>query len=237
MRRAPVVTFDVFSALLDSRRGAAACLGDLAGRRGWPVDGRSVYDAWDRHNKAAHRAARRGGFRSYAELAEEALAAAYAELGLAGDPAADPAADTALLLAGLPSWPTWPDVPEGLAAVAARHRVGLLSNIDDALLERTAVAGPPVDPDLVVTSQRAGAYKPDPRIYRYAARVARDVAGAELVHVASSARDVRGALEAGLRVVRLRRPGHHLDPAGPRPPVEVDDLTALTAVLADLPDG
>ena len=31
----------------------------------------------------------------------------------------------------------------------------------------------------------------------------------------TSARDVRGALEAGIDVIRLRRPGHRLDPSGP----------------------
>jgi 2-haloacid dehalogenase len=49
--------------------------------------------------------------------------------------------------------------------------------------------------------------------------------------VATSARDVRGALEAGLEVVRLRRPGHALDPAGPRPAVEVGSLHDVVTVL------
>jgi 2-haloacid dehalogenase len=49
--------------------------------------------------------------------------------------------------------------------------------------------------------------------------------------VATSARDVRGALEAGLDVVRLRRPGHGLDPAGPRPPAEAADLHDLVTAL------
>jgi 2-haloacid dehalogenase len=51
------------------------------------------------------------------------------------------------------------------------------------------------------------------------------------VHVASSARDVRGALEAGIEVIRLRRPGHALDPTGPRPEREAGDLTELAALL------
>jgi FMN phosphatase YigB (HAD superfamily) len=49
--------------------------------------------------------------------------------------------------------------------------------------------------------------------------------------VATSARDVRGAVEAGLDVVRLRRPGHDLDPAGPRPAAEVDHLHDVVTVL------
>jgi 2-haloacid dehalogenase len=57
------------------------------------------------------------------------------------------------------------------------------------------------------------------------------------VHVPASARDTRGALEAGLAVVRVRRPGHRVDPAGPQPEHEVDDLTQVPAVLARVSAG
>jgi 2-haloacid dehalogenase len=35
----PLVTFDLFSALIDARLGASAVLDGLARARGWPVDG------------------------------------------------------------------------------------------------------------------------------------------------------------------------------------------------------
>jgi hypothetical protein len=47
--------------------------------------------------------------------------------------------------------------------------------------------------------------------------------------VATSARDVRGAQEAGLTVVRLRRPGHLLE--GSEPERQVDDVRAVLDVL------
>ena len=49
----PVVTFDLFSALIDSRSGGGAALSRLARTHGWSVDGRHVYDRWDALNKAA----------------------------------------------------------------------------------------------------------------------------------------------------------------------------------------
>jgi 2-haloacid dehalogenase len=82
------------------------------------------------------------------------------------------------------------------------------------------------DDAAVLTSQRLRAYKPHPQLYRRAAE-----AGVG-VHVPASARDTRGALEAGLAVVRVRRPGHRVDPDGPRPEHEIADLTELPAVLA-----
>jgi 2-haloalkanoic acid dehalogenase type II len=215
-----VITFDLFSALLDSRSGGSAALDRLGGERGWAVAGSAVYDVWDRLNKAAQKKCT--AWVPYPRLAERALEQTYDRLGLAGDPAPDVAA----LLASVPAWSPWPDVPAALSALAQRLPVGILSNVDDAIFEQTQVAEM-VRRDLVFTSERLGVYKPDPRIYEGA----RD-ACESLVHVATSARDVRGALEAGIRAVRLRRPGHHLDPDGPTPPWQVDSVDELSSLLA-----
>jgi 2-haloacid dehalogenase len=217
-----VVTFDLFSALLDSRSGGSAAFTRLGRERGWAASGGEVYDVWDALNKAAQRDCRE--WVPYAELARGALARAYDRLALDGDPIGD----VGVLLESMASWPPWSDVPAGLARVAERFPVGVLSNVDDVLFERTQIAGL-VRRELVLTSERLGVYKPDPAIYERA-RVA---CGGDLVHVATSARDVRGALEAGARVVRLRRPGHHLDPGGPVPTWEVDTVVDLAALLGD----
>lgn len=81
-------------------------------------------------------------------------------------------------------WPLWPDVAGGLPRLARVARVGLLSNVDDALFARTAAA-PLVDPEVALTSEQLGVYKPHPEIYlRAKARLG------DLVHVPTSARDV-----------------------------------------------
>jgi len=46
-----------------------------------------------------------------------------------------------------------------------------------------------------------------------------------------AARDVRGGLEADLAVVRLHRPGHALDPDGPQPAHEAQNLSELEPLL------
>ena len=214
-----VVTFDLFSALTDSRRGAAAAFAGIAAARGWPVPGEQLYDVWDRHNKELQR--RAGAGTSFRELSRTALRAAYDELGMAGDAASD----LDLLWRGVGDWPLWPDVEDGVAAVAARAAVGILSNVDDDLVVTTR-AHRLVDPRWVLTSERLGAYKPSPEIYRRARRAAPG-----LVHMAASARDVRGALEAGIPTVRLVREGHRVDPDGPVPIVEVTDARDLPAAL------
>ena len=218
-----IVTFDLFSALTDSRSGASAFLGRLAAERGWAVSGPEFYDRWDGYNKTAQRTARPPV--TFRDLSGSSLARAYEELGLQ----ADVDADLTALQASVADWPLWPDVAAGVAAVAARHRVGILSNVDDDLA-RTTRAHALVDPTLVLTSQQLGAYKPSPELYVAAAAA---VAPERLVHVAASGRDVRGALEAGLATVRLVRPGHVLDPAGPPPPVEVTDAGDLLRAVEE----
>ncbi|MDN7120958.1 haloacid dehalogenase [Nocardioides sp. ChNu-153] len=226
-----IVTLDLFSALTDSRRGGSPVLAGLARERGWPETGEQLYDAWDGHNKALQRTAQAPT--TFHDLSREALARAWADLGHGPGDGADVDADLALLEGSVADWPLWPDVAAGVAALARAHRVGILSNVDDALARRTR-AHALVDPDLVLTSQRLGAYKPSLELYAAAAAA---LAPERLVHVAASGRDVRGALEAGLATVRLVRPGHVVDAAGPRPPVEVTDAAALAEAVERVARG
>lgn len=220
--RTPVVTCDVFSALTDSHAGATTFFTGLG--RHWPVRPAAVATDWDTRTKALHRLGR--PWRPHATLATEALTATYRELGLAGDPDTDSEG----LLASMGAWPLWPDVAALDPGAWSGLRVGLLSNTDDALLRPTAAARlPMVDADLVVTSETLRAYKPAPEFYQRArARIGPHV------HVAASARDVRGAVEAGVPCVRLTRPGHTLDPAGPAPGRTVSSAAKLPAAIRDL---
>jgi 2-haloacid dehalogenase len=215
-----LITFDLFSALIDSRTGASRVLGAIAAERRWPITGERLYDEWDRRNKASQRD--EPEWIPFAEHCARSLAATYADLGLTGRAPVD----AAMLLGSVAGWPLWPDVAAGLPAIAATHRVGVLSNVDDDVFARTKVAALVAD-DAVLTSERLRAYKPAPEIYRRA----RERAGGALVHVATSARDVRGALEAGIDVIRLHRPGHAVDPSGPRPPREAAGLWDVADLL------
>jgi len=216
-----VVTFDLFSALIDSRTGGTAALEPLAAERHWEPSPGEVYDDWDARNKTAQRGCET--WRSYVSLAGDALTETYAALRLDGDAATD----LSRILDTLPEWPLWPDVEANLTVLSRRFRIGLLSNVDDDLFRRTRAA-PYVEPELAMTSERLGAYKPDPRIYHRTQE-----ALGRVVHVATSARDVRGAVEAGIPVVRLRRPGHGLDADGPRPDVEAGAMDQLEELVPE----
>lgn len=212
------VTFDLFSALIDSRTGGSAALARIGTGRGWRPAAEAVYDAWDARNKSSQKTAVE--FVPFAEHCRRALADTYRALHLAGDPDVD----VVRLLDSLPDWPLWTDVPDALTALRSDHRLGVLSNVDDDLFARTRVA-PFMDRADVLTSERLHAYKPHPQLYLGALAAGVDV------HVPASARDTRGALEVGMTVVRVRRRGHSVDPDGPQPELEVGDLSALPVAL------
>ena len=219
---AGLVTFDVFSALTNSRAGGTAYFAALATARGWSPDPSAVYDAWDSRNKELHRT--HEGWTTFRHLSGIALAAAFAALEL---PPPEPKVALGLL-ESMSEWPLWTDVTPAAFEALAPHRLGLLTNIDDDLLASTAVARLGLfEPDLMLTSERLHFYKPAAEFYA----AAESAAGA-FTHVASSARDVRGAGSAGLSCIRLARPGHPLDPNGPAPRWTIEFLDQLPALLA-----
>ena len=131
------------------------------------------------------------------------------------------------------AWRVFPDVPAALAALRA-HGVAtaVVSNFDGrlpALVDGLGL-GPLVDQ--VVYSSRAGAAKPDARIFRDA--VTRlGATPAQVLHAGDSLHaDVDGARAAGLRAVLVAR---HGDPPAAAADVPVlrslDDLPALAAAL------
>ena len=104
------------------------------------------------------------------------------------------------------SWELFDDVTPTLGELRARGlRLAIVSNFDGRLTRICEGLGVAPYFDTIVMSGRAGAAKPDPRVFE----VALDDLGlraADVVHVGDSAReDVEGARAAGLRGILLAR--------------------------------
>ncbi|HEY3208989.1 MAG TPA: HAD family hydrolase [Actinomycetota bacterium] len=143
--------------------------------------------------------------------------------------------DREVLAESLPTWPAFPEVRGSLEEIASRGwRLAILSNSDPDLLA-ASILNIGVQPDLVVTAQEAGSYKPAHGHWK----VFRERTQAEPsrhVHVAASLfHDVAPAGELGIRAVwvnRLRE-GSELPRAA-----ELPDLAGLPDLLDGLvPDG
>ncbi len=110
----------------------------------------------------------------------------------------------------------WPGVAEELVPlVAAGVPLGVATNCSDAL-GRVAAARVGVPIDVVVTSERAGFYKPDPHPYRLALAEL-GVAAERCLFVAGSAYDVIGASRVGLAIRWHDRIGMEKPPGASAP--------------------
>jgi 2-haloacid dehalogenase len=120
----------------------------------------------------------------------------------------------------------WPDVPDVLPHLNSYTRF-IVTNCSERL---GALAAARVGKfDLVMTAERAGAYKPDPRPYR-AAIDALNLQSKHVLFVAGSAHDVGGALRAGMDVYWANR-GRVPAPSDAKALREEEDLRGLIEVL------
>jgi 2-haloalkanoic acid dehalogenase type II len=171
--RFDAVLFDLLTALLDSW----TLWNIVAGN---PEDGRKWRAAYLCRTYAA------GAYRPYEAL----VADAAAEVGLSPTLSAQLAARYGEL-------EPWPEVREVLGALRRKGvAVGVVTNCSEELAAK-AVACTGIEFDVVVTAERAGFYKPDPRPYQMAL-VELGVAPGRCLFVAGSVYDLLGTSRAGL---------------------------------------
>ena len=198
------VLFDLFSGLLNSQPAYDEVAGSASlGRRWRSVRSRLSYSA--------------GDYRDHDDLVAEAAK----RIGLSPDRA--PA-----LVARLGQLRPWPEAPAVLAQLRATVKPGVVTNCSDELGRRAAAqVGVPFD--VVVTAERAGAYKPRPKPYRLALE-ALDVNAARMLFVAGSPDDIAGANRVGMPVYWHNRRGVDLGGRA-RPLLEHDSLAPLLHAL------
>jgi len=191
-RRYDAVLFDLLTALLDSW----TLWNDVAGSA---EDGRRWRAAYLRRTYET------GRYRPYEAIVGEAAA----EVGLSPTLAA-------LLAARYGELRPWPEVREVLGALRGDGaRLGVVTNCSEELGAK-AIACTGVAFDAVVTAERAGYYKPDPRPYQRALDEL-EVAAERCLFVAGSAYDLVGAGKVGLPVYWHDRIGMPLPPNAPKP--------------------
>ncbi len=119
----------------------------------------------------------------------------------------------------------WPGVVATLTALARTHRLGVVTNCSERL-GRIAAECVGVPFEVVVTSERAGYYKPDPRPYRLALHEL-GLGAERVLFVAGSAFDLFGTAEVGLDTYWHNRVGLSAPAGAPKPLVESRTLTDL----------
>jgi 2-haloacid dehalogenase len=216
MRSPALLSFDVYGTLMDSREGSRQAFAKiLESARGAAIDPMEFQDAWELANIRRYAEP----YRSYKTICRESLAETFGRFGVRGDPG--------LIRHYFDAYPTFrrfPDVDAVLDRLAGRHRLALVSNIDDDLLAVTPLGR---RFDVVCTAERARGYKPDGTLFRHLLGEARVDVGA-LLHSGQSQRtDMVGAKPLGITVAWINRRGLRLAAGVPRPDYEFRDLTPL----------
>src|SRR6516164_5491863 len=117
------------------------------------------YSFWERRNVAHYMEP----YRSYKEICQLSLSEAFRRFGVSSGREEL----IARYFECFPSMRLYPDVQPTLDILARNYRLALVSNIDDDLLNMTALGR---QFDLVCTAERARGYKPDGTLFRYLIR-------------------------------------------------------------------
>lgn len=209
------VTFDCYGTLIDWEGGITDALLPLLPV---PIDRHDLASRYIRTEAQVEAEA----YRSYRDVLDEAGVRVLASLGV---DAPSP------LPASLPSWRPFAEVPAALAELRRRgRRIAILSNVDRDLIA-SSIRQLGIEPDLVITAQDCGSYKPASRHWRMFGE--RSGAGPErTVHVgASQYHDMRPAAALGYRTVFVDRHGEALSTAPTR---VIGDLASLPDVIDEL---
>jgi 2-haloalkanoic acid dehalogenase type II len=215
------VTFDCYGTLVDWERGIGDAFAAAAAAEGLELRGTAALSAYLRIEPIVEA----GSYRPYREVLRETARRVAAGFGWRLD---ETAAD--LLSRSLSRWPPFDDTGPALARLrSAGYRLGILSNVDDNLLE-TTVETLGVEFDLAVTAQAVGAYKPN---HAHFVEARRRIGQAPWLHAAQSYfHDVAPARDLGIPVAWINRHGE--PPHGPAlPDREFRTLEALADWLTD----
>ena len=131
----------------------------------------------------------------------------------------------------LPHWPVFPDAGPALHTLKQQYKLAIVSNVDDDLFAGSAQALG-IDFDAVITSQQAGAYKPNLSSFELAESVM-GVAKERWLHVGESLyHDIGPANRLDIRSVWVNRADRG---GGTRKTDAVPDLTVPgLAALAEI---
>jgi 2-haloacid dehalogenase len=165
-----------------------------------------------------------GEYRPYRDVLCRSLAAAMARYGLAYQDA-----DGDALVAAVPTFGPFPDVPPVLERLRQHCKLVIISNTEDDLIAHN-VRNIGVPFERVITAEQVRAYKPSPAIFAYTLR-ALGCVKEDILHVAQGFNyDIMPTHDLGWKRVWINRNGLPGDPAyGPYD--ELPDLTGLPALL------
>lgn len=138
--------------------------------------------------------------------------------------------DVDQIIASIPTWGPFPDVPPVLRKLRMYTKLVIISNTEDRLIEKNIEnLGVPFDD--YITAEQARFYKPCPEVFEYTLKKL-NCRKEDILHVANGYEyDIMPAHDLGWQAVWINREGIIGDQAKYGPYFELPDLTGLPALL------
>ena len=221
-----VLTFDCYGTLIDWESGIVGAVRGVLAAHDRELPPSEILERFARFESTIQA----GAYLTYREVLSRVVDEFGRELGFAPSPE-----ERAALPESVAGWAPFDDTIAALRSLASRHRLAVISNVDDDLFAYSnRRLG--VDFDEVVTAQQVGGYKPDARNFELALeRLGAPVDA--VLHVAQSLfHDIAPAKRLGFATVHVNRVSPHggsgaTMPVSARPDLEVADLATLAEMV------
>lgn len=215
-----LITFDCYGTLIDWESGMKRALSGLLMRRNLSLDIESLTERYIEIELGIESE----GYRRYNEVLMLGVRRLFEERGIGLTPQEERIfADTII------AWPPFEETTEVLKRLKEKHRLAILSNIDDDII-RHSIDLMDVEFDAVITAEGVRSYKPSYGHWRRLVEVF-NLPNKEILHVAASyVHDIVPAKELGFQTAWINRKNEK--PRGDiRPDYEFRDLRPLVNLL------
>ncbi|MGI8428736.1 MAG: HAD-IA family hydrolase [Solirubrobacteraceae bacterium] len=214
------VTFDVYGTLIDWETGAYQAFAAEAEQDGFTIERDALIALFHEIQEQIEA----GSYELYAEVLRRTAVQISKQLGWPLEPSR-----SGFLPDSVQRWRPFKETNSVLTRLGKKHKIGLISNIDDKLLGQTR-RHIPIDFDLVVTAQQVRSYKPDAAHFTECERRMGTKKG--WVHVGASYYcDVEPCLKKKIPVIWVNRAKQQLEPGQKKPDAEVATLREAVKLI------
>jgi len=219
------ISFDCYGTIIDWERGIVDAIAPLLRRHKCPKEPEEILSLYAHLELAAEA----GPFKPYTTVLQDVVDGLGAELGFSPSES-----ERRTIVDSLPRWPPFSDSVPALRSLGSKWAVAVVSNVDDDLFAGTC-RRIGWSPNLVVTAQSVGRYKPDPAMFTTALRRL-ELEPSQVLHVGCSPfHDIAPASAAGMHTCvverRAGRSGGATPPSGAKAELTVRDLAELVRTL------
>ncbi len=222
--RFTTISFDCYGTLIDWESGILPVLRTVLSNHGQSLPDAALLELYGEFEAEAES----GPYQCYRGVLQSVMRSFADRLHFEPTPA-----EIRSLHESVPAWPPFPDSVAALRELQSRHKLVIISNIDNDLFAKTRKLLD-VEFDGVITAEQARSYKPSLNNFRMALRTLA-ISPDRLLHAGQSVyHDVVPARSLGISTVwvnrKSARPGvGAVRASAGRPDLEVPDLASLAA--------